>query len=202
MNSKLGPIQPDNYGVPGDKKLNYVGEKDKYACRIINDDQRIVVANGWYKQWHVADVDPNEVNSKNRRDYIKEVLDNVDWDNLNNYPDSTLGVNLEQVITDQTGDAKIETYHYKLNRMKMAGLKLIWRGQWNGDAELHGEYANRPGWYVPSELRETSGKVLATFDHKLIKRRGFFVHDWWPLHECTQDAEVHVVLAHESVLAD
>ena len=200
METKIGPIRPNDYGGLNEKQVNYFLGEDKYFCRIVDDLQRIVVMDGWYSYRYVADIDPQDLGGKNKRKILKEILDEVDWDNLDNYPDSTLGVNLDSVIEDKSGNAEIVTYHYKLWRMSMAGLKFEWHGPTDNGVELKGFQNEKQGLSVPSSLVDNDGNVLATFDYELLHQRGFVFVDWWTTKRFFEEPSVHVVVTHKSNL--
>lgn len=200
MESRIGPIRPNDYGVPGEKLVNYFLGGDQYECKIINDLRRVVVMDGWYSYRYVADVDPEDLGGKNKRKIVKETLDGVDWENLDKYPDSTLGVNLDSVIEDKSGNAEIVTYHYKLWRMAMAGLKFEWHGPTGNGVVLKGIKDDEQGVSVPSSLEDDDGNVLATFDYELIRRRGFVLVDWWVTKGTFGKPSAHVVITHRSTL--
>lgn len=200
MESRIGPIRPNNYGGFNEKLVNYFLGDDKYFCKIINDLQRIVVADSWYTHRYVADVDPQDVIGKNRREIIKGILDEVDWENLDKYPNSTLGVDLDSLIEDKSGEGEIETYHYKLWGMAMAGIKFEWTGPTDNGVSLKVIEDEERGLSFPLALVDNDENVLADFDYKRLRQRVFGFVDWWVTQRGSEKPSVHVVITHESNL--
>lgn len=195
MNSKLGPIQPYNYGAPGDRKVNYFLDGTKHFCHIINGNQHLMVENGWYEHYHLADLDPVEVNGPSKREYLKEVLDGVDWEHLEDYPNSALGVNLDDAFHDLTGKGAKQSYHYKLNGMKRAGLMFVWEGPGTDLTVLN---TTDERLKLPKCILGTDGAELATFNWELMLNRGFFLADWWTMPKDGENSYFHVVITHVS----
>lgn len=199
METRIGPIQPNRYRWEGDKKVNYFRGDKQHSCEIINGDQHLIVPQGFYTYKFLADLDPTDATGKGRRDYIKETLDAVDWENLDKYPDSALGVNLKDLITARTGFT--DCYHTKLHRVKMAASKLIWGGDDSQGATLNGLTEEGSSRAIPTEIVGGDGEVLATFDHETMRKRGFWLADWWMPNRRQGPDEIHVVIAHSSKLA-
>lgn len=193
METKIGPIQPHLYGMKGDKKVNYFRGGDKHYCRISHEGLHLMLDDGWYTNKLLADLDPADALGKNKREYIKEILDGIDWDDLGKYPNSAVGANLEDLITPKAGS--VECYHSKLNGMTKESLKLIWRGEIPEGMQLLSQVDNNDGKQVPAQLITADDQVLVEFDWELIYKRGFRLVNWWAL---PNRSEVHVTIAHLS----
>lgn len=193
METRIGPIQPHNYGMDGDKKVNYFRGEDKHYCRISHEGLHLMLDDGWYTNKLLADLDPADALGKNKREYIKEILDGIDWGNLDKYPNSAVGANLEDLITAKTGST--ECYHSKLNGMTKESLKLIWRGEIPDGMQLLSRVDDSDGKHVPEKLVTADDETLAEFDWELIHKRGFRLAEWWVV---ASKSEVHVTIAHLS----
>lgn len=200
MKSKIGPIRPNPYGGFNEKLVNYFRDGEQYFCKIINDLQRIVVMEDWYSHRHVANIDPQDVTGKNRRKIIKEILDEVDWENLDEYPNSTLGVDLDRLAEDKSGEGEFVTYHYKLNGMAMAGLKFEWTGPLDKGVKLKSVEDTKRGLSYPLALVDNDGNTLADFECERFRRYGFVFVDWWITSWRDEEPSVHVVVTHKSNL--